>query len=103
FYYIDWQQKTVFRDTDLGEKYSALSVFQRLHLDRTLEELVGKGHLHLSNLKEAALLLEKDPYKKLGLWMELASRHDQWLKTQEKERSPQSRQRERDMDMELER
>jgi hypothetical protein len=102
FYYIDWVQKAVFRDTELGEKYSALSVFQRLRLDRTLEELVGKGHLQLSNLREAALLLEKDPSKKLGLWMELASRHDQWLKAQEKERPPQIRQRQRDRDMELE-
>ena len=74
-----------------------------MNLDKTLEDLVHQKHLHLSNLRETAiLLLGLDPCKKLDLLMRLAPQHDQWLKTVEKERSSQLRQHDRQRDYGLE-
>jgi len=85
FYYIDFEKSTIYRDTDLGERYTALSIFQRTKLDKTLEELVHTQQLHLTHRKEASILQDPDPGKKLQLWIKLASQHDQLVRTLQKE------------------
>jgi len=85
FYYVNFESKTIYRDTDLGERYTALSIFQRMHLDQRLQELVHQQHLHLSHKKEAAILDDADPRKKLHLWIKLAQQHNNWVRTIEKE------------------
>lgn len=95
FYYIDFEHKTIYRDTDLGEKYTALSVFQRMHLDERLPELVQQQQLHLTQKKDAAILEDTDPGKKLGLWVRLAEQHNDWTRTMEKEEALHHRHRHR--------
>jgi len=85
FYYIDFEKSTIYRDTDLGERYTALSIFQRTNLDKTLEELVHKQQLHLTNRQESGILQDTDPGKKLHLLIKLAHQHDQLTRTLAKE------------------
>jgi hypothetical protein len=85
FYYIDFERSTIYRDTDLGERYTAQSIFQRLKLDKTLEELVHKQQLHLTNRKESSILQDTDTGKKLHLWIKLSQQHDQLIRSLEKE------------------
>jgi hypothetical protein len=85
FFYVDFEHKTIYRDTDLGEDYTALAIFQRLGLDKNLEELVQRQVLHLSHASEAAILNDPDPRQRLRLWMKLTPQHDHWKKAQEKE------------------
>jgi hypothetical protein len=87
FYYINFESKTIYRDTDLGEKYTALSVFQRMKLDQRLPELVQQQHLNLTHKKDAAILEDPDPAKKLNLWVSLAHQHSEWTRTMEQEQS----------------
>ena len=85
FYYVDFESKTIYRDTDLGEKYTGLSVFQRMRLDQRLQELVQQQHLHLTDKKDAAILEDADPRKKLHLWIKLSQQHNDWVRATEKE------------------
>lgn len=95
FYYINFESKTIYRDTDLGEKYTASSIFQRMHLDQQLYELVQQQHLHLTHKKDAAILEDPDPAKKLNLWVLLAQQHNDWTRTMEQEQTLRHRQHHR--------
>ncbi len=102
FYYIDHLSRNIYRDTELGEKYTALSMFQRMGLDQQMYALVQRQQLHLTHKKEEAILQQDDPGKKLQLWIKLARQHNELVRTMEKEKVFRHRQQQRGHDMEYE-
>jgi hypothetical protein len=80
FYYVDFSCRAVFRDTDLGAKYTAESILGRSGLDKQLEHLALNRQLDLQP-KQRALLerTDADPRQKIQLLLELSPQHDQMV------------------------
>ena len=94
FFYIDFLYNTVFRDTVLGQKYTAGAILQRAGLDQTIQRLVASQELTLTP-KDQTLFRQPDPEpaEKLRALLRLSSQHDriQDLKRQETQRLRQTR------------
>ena len=86
FFYVDFSFNVVFRDTVLGQKYTADAILQRAGLDQTIQRLAASQELTLTP-KERTLLQQSDPEpaEKLQTLLRLSHQHDhiQDLKRQE--------------------
>jgi len=77
FYYVDFSNYTVYRDTHLGPAYTAASILQRTGLDKTIETLAHNQQLTLTP-KDRSLLRKPDlsPADKLHMLLRLSPQHD---------------------------
>ncbi|MHA4809687.1 relaxase/mobilization nuclease domain-containing protein [Flavitalea flava] len=85
FFYINLQTRTITRDRDLGEKYTVAGLLERSGLEDTLLSLAKEGALAIKTQQDLVLLQDPRPEKKLGLLLDLALQHGQWLKTNREE------------------
>ena len=79
FFYVDFSNNAVHRDTDLGPQYTAEAILQRTGLDRELE-IFARQHLLTLKPKDRSLLSQPnaDPDKKFHLLLQLSDRHAHW-------------------------
>jgi len=93
FFYVDFLSNVVFRDTVLGQKYTADAILQRAGLDQTIQRLVASQELTLTP-KDRTLLQQSDPEpaEKLRTFLRLSHQHDriQDLKRQEAQKLRQT-------------
>lgn len=86
FFYIDFTDNSVHRDTDLGANYTAAAILQRSGLDRELETYALRN---ISTLKpkDRSLLQHPDsnPAEKQQLLLRLSPQHDQWALEQQQQ------------------
>jgi hypothetical protein len=77
FYYVDFSNYTVYRDTNLGPTYTAAAILQRTGLDKTIETLAHNQQLTLTP-KDRSLLRKPDlnPADKLHMLLRLSPQHD---------------------------
>lgn len=77
FYYVDFSNDTVYRDTHLGPTYTAAAILQRTGLDKTIETLAHNQQLTLTP-KDRSLLRKPDlnPADKLHMLLRLSPQHD---------------------------
>jgi hypothetical protein len=86
FFYVDFSNNAVHRDTDLGPQYTASAILQRTGLDRELE-IFALQHVQILKPKDRSLLdpPNADPDKKLHLFLQLSDRHAQWAEHQQQQ------------------
>jgi hypothetical protein len=93
FFYVDFLSNVVFRDTVLGQKYTAEAILQRAGLDQTIQRLVASQELTLTP-KDKTLFQQSDPEpaEKLRALLRLSHQHDriQDLKRQETQKLRQT-------------
>jgi Relaxase/Mobilisation nuclease domain len=78
FYYVDFESRTVFRDTELGPEYTAESILRGTGLDKQVESLALNRQLDLQPKQRAILEhANPDPRQKVRLLLELSEQHDQ--------------------------
>jgi hypothetical protein len=78
FYYVDFESRTVVRDTELGPKYTSESIMRETGLDKQLEHLALNRQLDLQPGQRALLgQTDPDPRQKLRLLLDLSRQHDQ--------------------------
>ena len=84
FFYVDFRNNAVHRDTDLGPQYAAAAILQRTGLDRELE-LFAYQHLLPLKPKDRSLLEQPnaDPDKKFHLFLQLSDQHAQSAERQQ--------------------
>jgi hypothetical protein len=90
FYYVDFSNHTVYRDTHLGPGYTAAAILQRTGLDKTIETLALSRQLTIT--PKDRLLLQKpdaDPANKLHTLLRLSPQHDHLQAVQEGETQAQ--------------
>jgi hypothetical protein len=79
FFYIDFADYSVHRDSDLGPTYTPVAILRRTGLDKALETYALQN---ISTLKpkDRSLLQrpEADPIEKQQLLLRLSPQHDQW-------------------------
>lgn len=86
FFYIDFSNYTVYRDTDLGPNYTAAAILQRTGLGETLQTLAMEKKLTLDKRQQALLSqVNPDPAKKIQLLLGLSKQHDRLLVMQQTE------------------
>jgi hypothetical protein len=94
FFYVDFSFNVVFRDTVLGQKYTADAILQRAGLDQTIQRLVASQELTLTS-KDRTLFQQSDPEpaEKLRALLRLSHQHDRIhdLKRQETQKLRQTR------------
>jgi hypothetical protein len=95
FFYINFSDYTVYRDTDLGPNYSAAVILQRTGLGENIQTLAMNRQLTLTP-KEQSLLRQPDPdpAQKLHLLLQLSSQNDH-LQSMRKSESQDLRQTQR--------
>ena len=93
FFYVDFSFNVVFRDTVLGQKYTADAILQRAGLDQTIQRLAASQELTLTP-KDRILFQQSDPEpaEKLRTLLRLSHQHDhiQELKRQETQKLRQT-------------
>jgi hypothetical protein len=78
FYFVDFESRTVARDTELGPEYTAESIMRETGLDKQLERLALNRQLDLQPGQRALLeRTDSDPQQKVRLFLELSGHHDQ--------------------------
>jgi hypothetical protein len=94
FFYVDFLSNSVFRDTVLGQKYTADAILQRAGLDQTIQRLIASQELTLTS-KDRTLFQQSDPEpaEKLRALLRLSHQHDRIydLKRQETQKLRQTR------------
>jgi len=99
FYFVDFESRTVVRDTELGPRYTAGSIMRETGLEQQLEQLALNRHLDLQPGQRALLeQTDPDPRQKVQLLLELSHQHDQIVANrlaQERELRERQRQRHR--------
>jgi Relaxase/Mobilisation nuclease domain len=86
FFYIDFSNYTVYRDTDLGPNYTAAAIFQRTGLEETLQTLAMEKKLTLDKRQQFLLSqANPDPAQKIQLLLGLSKQHDRLLVMQQTE------------------
>jgi hypothetical protein len=77
FFYVDFLSNVVFRDTVLGQKYTAEAILQRAGLEETIQRLVLSQELTLTP-KDKTLFQQSDPEpaEKLRMLLRLSHQHD---------------------------
>jgi hypothetical protein len=77
FYYVDFESRTVARDTELGAEFTAGSILRRTGLDKQMESLALNRQLDLQP-KQRTLLErpDSDPRQKVRLLLDLSQQHD---------------------------
>jgi hypothetical protein len=86
FFYVDFENKAIYRDTDLGDRYTAAAILERSGLGQTLHDLVLQQHLELNPKDRSGLQgPASDPAEKLRIYLGLARQHDQWQLDRQKE------------------
>lgn len=87
FFYIDWENKTVYRDVELGQHYTAAAVLKRTGLEQDLLTLVAEQKLHLSRDHDRDMLQspDPDPVHRLNILLSLTGQHNQLVAQQLKE------------------
>lgn len=93
FFYVDFSFNVVFRDTVLGQKYTADAILQRAGLDQTIQRLAASQELTLTP-KDRTLFQQSDPEpaEKLRALLRLSYQHDRIhdLKRQETQKLRQT-------------
>jgi hypothetical protein len=80
FYFVDFESRTVARDTELGPQYTAVSIMRETGLDKQLEHLALNRQLDLQPGQRALLeRTDPDPRQKIQLLLELSPQHDQMV------------------------
>jgi hypothetical protein len=80
FYYVDFESRTVVRDTELGPKYTSESIMRETGLGKQLEQLALNRRLDLQPGQRALLgQTDPDPRQKLRLLLDLSRQHDQFV------------------------
>jgi hypothetical protein len=77
FYYVDFESRTIARDTELGAEFTAGSILRRTGLDKQMESLALNRQLDL--LPKQRTILERpdsDPRQKVQLLLDLSQQHD---------------------------
>jgi hypothetical protein len=78
FYYVDFDSRTVVRDTELGPNYTAESILRATGLDKQMESLALNRQLDLQPKQRTILERpDPDPQQKVRLFLELSQQHDQ--------------------------
>jgi Relaxase/Mobilisation nuclease domain len=95
FFYINFSNYTVYRDTDLGPNYTAAAILQRTGLEENIQTLAMNRQLTLTP-KEQSLIRQPDldPAQKLHLLLQLSPQNDH-LQTIRKSESQDLRQTQR--------
>jgi Relaxase/Mobilisation nuclease domain len=95
FFYINFSNYTVYRDTDLGPNYSAAAILQRTGLEENIQTPAMNQQLTLTP-KEQSLIRQPDldPAQKLHLLLQLSPQND-YLQTMRKSESQDIRQAQR--------
>lgn len=77
FFYINFSNYTVYRDTDLGPNYTAAAILQRTRLEENIQTLAMNRQLTLTP-KEQSLIRQPDPdpTQKLHLLLRLSAQND---------------------------
>jgi hypothetical protein len=86
FYYVDFSNYTVYRDTHLGPDYTAAAILKRTGLDKTIETLALSRQLTLT--PKDRLQLQKpdpDPADRLHVLLRLSPQHDHLQAVKESE------------------
>lgn len=78
FFYIDITRHTVFRDTELGEYFTAAAVIERLDLKKTIQSLVADLSLQLKSAADRLRLRpgHPDPAETRKALLRLTPQHD---------------------------
>jgi hypothetical protein len=95
FFYINFSNHTVYRDTDLGPNYTAAAILQRTGLEENIQALAMNRQLTLTP-KEQSLIRQPDldPTQKLHLLLQLSLQNDH-LQSMRKSESQALRQTQR--------
>jgi hypothetical protein len=85
FFYVEFRNLTVVRDTELGERYTAAAVLERLGLEKTIRSLLATQSLQQPSLADQARLRAgyPDPAETRKALLRLTPQHDSWQSTQE--------------------
>jgi hypothetical protein len=80
FFFIDMEQRIVYKDSDLGAQYTPAAILRRSGLDQRLLNLVNEGNLQLSRSQDLRLLQDVygDADRKVALLLGLTAQHKQW-------------------------
>ena len=79
-FYFDYNAKTIFRDMELGQDYTAASIIRRIGLDKSIPQLVRDQQLELKP-GERTLLDNPDlnHFPTQDLIFRLSKQHDKWV------------------------
>jgi hypothetical protein len=85
-FYMDWDSKTILRDTELGQNYTASAILQRLGLDKSIPEMVRQQQLELKPAEQT--LLDNPDLSRMetrDLLFRLSVQHDEWIKADQEQ------------------
>jgi len=89
FFYVDWISRTVCRDADLGQAYTAAAILKRSGLEQEILALVASRQLQPAKAGDLDILHGSDPVGRLNVLLSLSSQHHQLVDARQKREETQ--------------